>query len=67
MADLTDPLTVLKGVGPALAKTLENLDLHCVEDLLFPSIEIGVRWVAEAFLDSPKLSFWATPSMVTLL
>ena len=31
------------------------------------SIEIGVRWVAEAFFDRPKLSFWATPSMVTLL
>ncbi len=35
MGDLSDPLTVLKGVGPALAKTLSKLDLHRVEDLLF--------------------------------
>jgi ATP-dependent DNA helicase RecG len=35
MADLTAPLTELKGVGPALAKTLAKLDLHRVEDLLF--------------------------------
>jgi len=35
MGDLSDPLTVLKGVGPALAKTLAKLDLHRVEDLLF--------------------------------
>ena len=31
------------------------------------SIEIGVRDVAEAFLFKPKLSFCATPSIVTLL
>jgi len=30
-----DKLTVLRGVGPALAKTLERLDLYRVEDLLF--------------------------------
>ena len=35
MTDLSAPLTVLKGVGPALAKTLAKLDLHRVEDLLF--------------------------------
>jgi ATP-dependent DNA helicase RecG len=35
MGDLSDQLTVLKGVGPALAKTLTRLDLHRVEDLLF--------------------------------
>ncbi len=35
MSDLSAPLTVLKGVGPALAKTLAKLDLHRVEDLLF--------------------------------
>ena len=29
------PLTELKGVGPALAKTLERLGLFVVEDLLF--------------------------------
>jgi ATP-dependent DNA helicase RecG len=29
------PLTVLRGVGPALAATLKRLGLHCVEDLLF--------------------------------
>ena len=29
------PLTSLKGVGPALAKTLEKLSLYRVEDLLF--------------------------------
>jgi ATP-dependent DNA helicase RecG len=29
------PLTALKGVGPALAKKLEKLDLYRVEDLLF--------------------------------
>ncbi len=29
------PLTSLKGVGPALAKTLEKLNLHRVDDLLF--------------------------------
>lgn len=32
---LSSPLTVLRGVGPALAKTLERLDLFRVEDLLF--------------------------------
>jgi ATP-dependent DNA helicase RecG len=32
---LVAPLTVLKGVGPALAKTLERLGAHQVEDLLF--------------------------------
>ena len=32
---LSDGLTALKGVGPALAKKLENLGLHRVEDLLF--------------------------------
>ncbi len=29
------PLTALKGVGPALAKKLEKLNLHRVDDLLF--------------------------------
>ena len=29
------PLTALKGVGPALAKKLERLNLHRVDDLLF--------------------------------
>ncbi len=32
---LASPLTVLRGVGPALAKTLTRLDLHRVGDLLF--------------------------------
>lgn len=32
---LSSPLTVLHGVGPALAKTLQRLDLFRVEDLLF--------------------------------
>jgi len=32
---LASPLTVLRGVGPALAKKLERLDLFRVEDLLF--------------------------------
>jgi ATP-dependent DNA helicase RecG len=32
---LDSPLTVLRGVGPALAKTLGRLDLFRVEDLLF--------------------------------
>jgi len=32
---LSDALTVLKGVGPALAKKLEKLGLYRVEDLLF--------------------------------
>jgi len=32
---LASPLTVLRGIGPALAKTLERLDLFRVEDLLF--------------------------------
>ena len=35
MSDLSSPLTVLRGVGPALAKVLAKLDLHRVEDLLF--------------------------------
>ena len=35
MSDLSSPLTVLRGVGPALAKRLAKLDLHRVEDLLF--------------------------------
>jgi len=33
--NLSSPLTVLRGVGPALASTLERLDLFRVEDLLF--------------------------------
>ena len=33
--NLDSPLTVLKGVGPALAGTLERLSLRRVEDLLF--------------------------------
>jgi ATP-dependent DNA helicase RecG len=35
MSDLSSPLTVLRGVGPALAGTLAKLDLYKVEDLLF--------------------------------
>jgi ATP-dependent DNA helicase RecG len=34
-SSLNSPLTILSGVGPALAKTLERLDLFKVEDLLF--------------------------------
>ena len=34
-ASLSSPLTVLNGVGPALARKLERLDLYRVEDLLF--------------------------------
>jgi len=34
-ANLSSPLTVLRGVGPALANTLARLELHRVEDLLF--------------------------------
>ena len=33
--DLASPLTVLRGIGPALAKNLERLDLFRIEDLLF--------------------------------
>lgn len=33
--NLSSPLTVLRGVGPALATTLERLDVYRVEDLLF--------------------------------
>jgi ATP-dependent DNA helicase RecG len=35
MSDLSSPLTVLRGVGPALAQKLTKLDLYKVEDLLF--------------------------------
>jgi ATP-dependent DNA helicase RecG len=34
-SNLASPLTVLNGIGPALAKKLERLDLFRVEDLLF--------------------------------
>ena len=34
-SNLASPLTVLNGVGPALAKKLERLSLYRVEDLLF--------------------------------
>ena len=34
-ASLSSPLTALNGVGPALARKLERLDLYRVEDLLF--------------------------------
>ena len=34
-SNLASPLTVLNGVGPALAKKLERLDVFRVEDLLF--------------------------------
>lgn len=33
--NLSSPLTALRGVGPALAKTLTRLQLHRIEDLLF--------------------------------
>lgn len=33
--NLSSPLTALRGVGPALAKTLTRLQLFCIEDLLF--------------------------------
>ena len=32
---LASPLTALRGIGPALAKKLERLNLYRVEDLLF--------------------------------
>ncbi|MDH3433368.1 MAG: hypothetical protein OEM60_05895, partial [Gammaproteobacteria bacterium] len=32
---MSSPLTILNGVGPALAKKLERLGLFRVEDLLF--------------------------------
>ncbi|MDH5344576.1 MAG: ATP-dependent DNA helicase RecG [Gammaproteobacteria bacterium] len=35
MGNLSSPLTVLRGVGPALAETLSKLHLRQVEDLLF--------------------------------
>ena len=34
MAKLTDPITILKGVGPAKAKLFENLNIHTLRDLI---------------------------------
>ena len=34
MARLTDPVTMLRGVGPARAKQLENLNIFTLEDLI---------------------------------
>ena len=34
MARLSDPVTILKGVGPARAKQLENLNIFTLEDLI---------------------------------
>ena len=34
MARLTDPVTILRGVGPARAKQLENLNIFTLEDLI---------------------------------
>ena len=34
MARLSDPVTVLKGVGPAKAKVFEQLGIHTLEDLI---------------------------------
>ena len=34
MARLSDPVTVLKGVGPARAKQFENLNIFTLEDLI---------------------------------
>ena len=34
MARLSDPVTMLKGVGPAKAKQLENLNIHTLRDLI---------------------------------
>ena len=34
MAKLSDPVTMLKGVGPAKAKQLENLNIFTLRDLI---------------------------------
>ncbi len=34
MARLSDPVTILKGIGPAKAKQLENLNIFTLEDLI---------------------------------
>ena len=34
MAKLTDPVTILKGVGPAKAKQLAQLNIHTLQDLI---------------------------------
>ena len=34
MARLSDPVTILKGVGPARAKQFENLNIRTLEDLI---------------------------------
>jgi RecG-like helicase len=34
MARLSDPVTSLKGVGPARAKQLENLNIYTLGDLI---------------------------------
>ena len=34
MARLTDPITILKGIGPARAKQFENLNIFTLEDLI---------------------------------
>ena len=42
MAKLTDPVTILKGVGPSMAKKFAALNIFTLEDLIchFPR-EIG--------------------------
>ena len=34
MARLSDPITILKGIGPARAKQFENLNIFTLEDLI---------------------------------
>ena len=54
MAKLTDPVTILKGVGPSKAKLLANLNIFTLEDLIchFPrGYEDRTRLVTIASLE----------------
>lgn len=57
MAKLTDPVTILKGVGPSKAKLLANLNIFTLEDLIchFPrGYEDRTRLVTIASLEVDK-------------
>ena len=57
MAKLSDPITILKGVGPAKAKQFENLNIFTLRDLIchFPrGYEDRTRLVTVSELEADK-------------
>ena len=58
MARLSDPITILKGIGPAKQKQFAALNIHTLEDLIchFPRYyedRTTLRTIAELEPDEP--------------